>query len=120
MKFLTQEEGEFTADESRMAQVVENFCTNAVKYTPQGGWIRVRIQKDGPEVTFTMENASLPMSKEELSKVWDPFYRTEDAQTEEGTGLGLAIVKSIVELHGGKCFARNLDQGVSFGFRIPQ
>lgn len=120
VKFLTQEEGEFTADESRMAQVVENFCTNAVKYTPQGGWIRVRIQKDGPEVTFTMENASLPMSKEELSKVWDPFYRTEDAQTEEGTGLGLAIVKSIVELHGGKCFARNLDQGVSFGFRIPQ
>lgn len=117
--FLTQEEGFLTADESRMAQVVENFCTNGVKYTPQGGWIKVGIQKDGAEVIFTVENASLPLSHEELSKVWDPFYRTEDAQTEEGTGLGLAIVKSIVELHGGKCFAKNTKQGVAFGFEIP-
>ncbi|CCX37038.1 integral membrane sensor signal transduction histidine kinase [Clostridium sp. CAG:1013] len=117
--FLTQEEGFLTADESRMAQVVENFCTNGVKYTPQGGWIKVGIQKDGAEVIFTVENASLPLSHEELSKVWDPFYRTEDAQTEEGTGLGLAIVKSIVELHGGRCFAKNTKQGVAFGFEIP-
>ncbi len=117
--FLTQEEGFLTADESRMAQVVENFCTNGVKYTPQGGWIKVGIQKDGAEVIFTVENASLPLSHEELSKVWDPFYRTKDAQTEEGTGLGLAIVKSIVELHGGKCFAKNTKQGVAFGFEIP-
>ena len=119
VEFLTQEEGSLTADESRMAQVVENFCTNGVKYTPQGGWIKVGIQKDGAEVIFTVENASLPLSHEELSKVWDPFYRTEDAQTEEGTGLGLAIVKSIVELHGGKCFAKNTKQGVAFGFEIP-
>ena len=117
--FLTQEEGFLTADESRMAQVVENFCTNGVKYTPQGGWIKVGIQKDGAKVIFTVENASLPLSHEELSKVWDPFYRTEDAQTEEGTGLGLAIVKSIVELHGGRCFAKNTKQGVAFGFEIP-
>lgn len=119
VEFLTQEEGFLTADESRMAQVVENFCTNGVKYTPQGGWIKVGIQKDGAKVIFTVENASLPLSHEELSKVWDPFYRTEDAQTEEGTGLGLAIVKSIVELHGGRCFAKNTKQGVAFGFEIP-
>lgn len=117
--FLTQEEGFLTADESRMAQVVENFCTNGVKYSPQGGWIKVGIQKDGAKVILTVENASLPLSHEELSKVWDPFYRTEDAQTEEGTGLGLAIVKSIVELHGGRCFAKNTKQGVAFGFEIP-
>lgn len=119
VEFVTQEEGILTADESRMAQVVENFCTNGVKYTPQGGWIKVGIQKDGTQVVFTMENASQPLSHEELSKVWDPFYRTEDAQTEEGTGLGLAIVKSIVELHGGRCFAKNTKQGVAFGFEIP-
>lgn len=119
VEFVTQEEGILTADESRMAQVVENFCTNGVKYTPQGGWIKVAIQKDGTQVVFTMENASQPLSHEELSKVWDPFYRTEDAQTEEGTGLGLAIVKSIMELHGGRCFAKNTKQGVAFGFEIP-
>ncbi len=119
VEFVTQEEGILTADESRMAQVVENFCTNGVKYTPPGGWIKVGIQKDGTQVVFTMENASQPLSHEELSKVWDPFYRTEDAQTEEGTGLGLAIVKSIVELHGGRCFAKNTKQGVAFGFEIP-
>lgn len=120
VEFLTQEEGLITADESRMAQVMENFFTNAVKYTPKGGWIQVELERGRREITFTLKNQSQPLAQEELSKVWDPFYRAKDAQTEEGTGLGLAIVKTIIELHGGDCFAINIDQGVCFGFRIPR
>lgn len=120
VKFLTQEEGLITADESRMAQVMENFFTNAVKYTPKGGWIQVELERGRREITFTLKNQSQPLSQEELRQVWDPFYRAKDAQMEEGTGLGLAIVKTIIELHGGDCFAWNIDQGVSFGFKIPQ
>ena len=120
VEFLTQEEGLITADESRMAQVMENFFTNAVKYTPKGGWIQVELGRGRREITFTLKNQSQPLSQEELRQVWDPFFRAKDAQMEEGTGLGLAIVKTIIELHGGDCFAINIDQGVSFGFRIPQ
>lgn len=120
VEFLTQEEGLITADESRMAQVMENFFTNAVKYTPKGGWIQVELEKGRWEITFTLKNQSQPLSQEELRQVWDPFFRAKDAQMEEGTGLGLAIVKTIIELHGGDCFAINIDQGVSFGFKIPQ
>ena len=119
VEFLTCEEIVITADESRMAQVLENFATNAVKYTSPGGWIRVRIQKESAEVAFTLENESKPLSQEAQNKVWDLFYRTEDAQTEEGTGMGLAIVRSIIELHGGRCFVRNIQQGVAFGFVMP-
>lgn len=120
VEFLTQEEGLITADDSRMAQVMENFFTNAVKYTPKGGWIQVELERGRREITFTLKNQSQPLSQEELRQVWDPFFRAKDAQMEEGTGLGLAIVKTIIELHGGDCFVINIDQGVSFGFRIPQ
>ena len=120
VEFLTQEEGLITAYDSRMAQVMENFFTNAVKYTPKGGWIQVELERGRREITFTLKNQSQPLSQEELRQVWDPFFRAKDAQMEEGTGLGLAIVKTIIELHGGDCFVINIDQGVSFGFKIPQ
>lgn len=119
VEFFTREEVFLTADESRMAQALENLATNAVKYTPPGGWIRVQVQKGESEVTFALENESPPLSQEAINKVWEPFYRTEATQEEEGTGLGLAIVKNVIELHGGTCFVRNIHQGVAFGFTIP-
>ena len=64
------------------------------------------------------ENDSKPFSAYELEKVWESFYRADNARTGEGTGLGLAIVKSVVELHGGKCFVRNTKAGVEFGFGV--
>ena len=120
VEFLAQEEGLLTADESRMAQVLENLFTNAVKYTPKGGWIQVEVEKAGRETVFSLKNQSNPLSQEELRQVWDPFYRAKDAQTEEGTGLGLAIVKTIIELHGGRCMVENVQNGVVFGFALPR
>ena len=107
-----------TADESRIAQVVENFATNAIKYAPTGGHISVTIQTDHSSTSFHIENDSEPLSSEALSKVWDTFYRTDEARSGGGTGLGLAIAKSIVDLHGGKCSVRNTKSGVEFGFTI--
>ncbi len=112
------EQSTIVADENRIAQVVENFATNAVKYTPAGGCVTVRIQNNRGKTTFSIENDSKPLSAEALAKVWDTFYRADESRSGGGTGLGLAIAKNIVELHGGKCSVRNTKAGVEFSFSI--
>lgn len=116
--FHFPEDFTITADESRIAQVIENFATNAIKYTPIGGHIIARIEHRRTEAAFSIENESAPLSNEALNKVWDTFYRADEARSGGGTGLGLAIAKSIVELHGGKCSVRNTKTGVEFGFTV--
>lgn len=112
--------GEIRADEGRMEQVIRNLASNAVRYTPEGGHIRVRTEKKGNTVSFFMENDAAPFSEETLTKVWETFYRADRARNGKGTGLGLAIVKNIIKLHGGSCSVRNTETGVEFSFRIPQ
>ncbi len=109
-----------TVDESRITQVIENFATNAVKYTPVGGKIRVRIQNSRGKISFSVENQCSPLPQEVLDKVWDTFYRAEESRPEGGTGLGLAIARSIIQLHGGTCSAENTDMGVLFRFTLTQ
>lgn len=118
IEFAVPEDLTMTADENRIGQVVENFATNAVKYTPHGGHIRVFLRQERSRTTFTVENDSAPLSEEALGRVWDSFYRADEARDRSGTGLGLAIAKNIVELHGGKCSVRNTKTGVEFGFTI--
>lgn len=116
-----------TADEGRITQAVTNLVSNAVKYTPIGGEITVKIFVKDRAVHFYISNTANPLSDEALEKVWDSFYRADPSRTEPGTGLGLALVKSIIQLHGGQCFVRNTsvryenstETGVEFGFTIP-
>lgn len=116
--FSLPEEFPVTADESRISQVIENFATNAVKYTPVGGSITVTIRRWQGRTSLFVENESSPLSPEALDKVWDTFYRADESRSGEGTGLGLAIAKSIIELHGGSCGVRNTAHGVEFSFTI--
>ncbi|MCL2201344.1 MAG: HAMP domain-containing histidine kinase [Oscillospiraceae bacterium] len=105
-----------SGDEARMSQVISNFAANAIKYTPSGGHITVRAYQNRWGTSFFVENDSEPFTNPELTKIWEPFYRANNARTNEGTGLGLAIAKSIIELHGGKSQVRNTKTGVEFGF----
>ncbi len=107
-----------TADEGRMAQVVENFVSNAIRYTPAGGKVEAKISAEGDKTRFSIANDCAPLSAEALRKVWESFYRADESRTGEGTGLGLAIARSIVELHGGSCHVRNTRDGVEFEFTI--
>lgn len=107
-----------SADEARISQVIENFVSNAIKYTPINGNIYVRIFAERSGTTFSIENDCEPLSCDALSKVWDTFYRTNEARSGGGTGLGLAIARSIIELHGGKCSAHNTKTGVEFRFTV--
>lgn len=108
-----------TADPVRIQQVITNFATNAIKYTPHGGSIRVNTFCDQGQAHFRIGNDCTPLSQEQLDRVWDSFYRADDARSGEGTGLGLAIAKSIITLHGGSCAAEKTKTGVEFRFQIP-
>ncbi|MBE6992212.1 MAG: HAMP domain-containing histidine kinase [Ruminococcaceae bacterium] len=107
------------ADKKRIEQVITNFATNAVKYTPHGGFVNVRLRQRYASVVLAVENQSEPIDPEKLEKIWETFYRVDEArQRENGTGLGLAIAKSIIELHGGTVKAVNTTKGVEFSFEI--
>jgi signal transduction histidine kinase len=96
-----------TADESRMAQVVTNLMTNAVRYTPEGGSIWLRVFADAKDATFQIENEGTHLPEEIREKIFETFYRADDSRTGKGTGLGLPIAKSIVELHRGTIKVQN-------------
>lgn len=108
------------ADEQRIAQVIENLASNAVKYTPEGGSVSVKLADEGASCTLTVANDGPRLTDEQLDNVWEPFYRVDESRTEPGTGLGLAISRSIISLHGGKCFAANTPAGVRFGFTLTK
>ena len=108
-----------TADEARLGQVITNFAANAVKYTPAGGSIHIRMERSGGKQWFLMENTSAPLADEVLENIWDSFYQADNARRDSGVGLGLAIARSIIGLHGGQRIARNTTDGVEFGFMLP-
>lgn len=112
------EQSDVVADEARIAQVMENFATNALKYTPPGGNIHASITLIQGMTRFSLTNTSPPLSSEALAHVFDSFYRADDARAGHSTGLGLAISRQIVELHGGSCRAENVPGGVRFSFQL--
>ena len=112
-----------TADESRLAQVVTNLFTNAIRYTPEGGVIHLRVFSDAKDATFQIENEAEHLPAEVLEKIFDSFYRVDDSRTAKGTGLGLPIARSILQLHRGSIQAMNTyvnrKSCIQFSFTIP-
>jgi signal transduction histidine kinase/DNA-binding response OmpR family regulator len=91
------------ADPGRVRQIVANLLTNAHLYTPEGGDIRVAVEPDRAWVQIAVEDSGVGMTREELERVFDRFYRAGNRSgSNPGTGLGLSIVKSLVDLHGGR------------------
>ncbi len=125
--YCLAEEITLLADEGRMEQVLTNLIGNAIKYSPPGGTVRIKVFRDGGSARFKVQNPAPHLSDEALEKVWDSFYRADPARSEPGTGLGLALVKALVELHRGKCAVRNvqsepdevLPTSVEFSVSLP-
>jgi two-component system sensor histidine kinase CiaH len=92
------------ADEERLHQLLITLLDNAIKYTPEGGLVRVICRKLAHSVHLEVEDTGIGIAPENLPHIFDRFYRGDKARTrqEGGTGLGLAIAKWIVERHGGK------------------
>ena len=117
--FAIGEVSHLTADEGRLTQVITNLISNAIKYSPVGGQVVLKVFRRNGFVHFNIENEGQPLPEEALEKVWESFYRTEQSRTSEGTGLGLSICKAIIELHRGTCRVKNTSTGVEFGFVLP-
>lgn len=111
-------------DERRLQSAIGNLVSNAVKYSPKGGLVRVSIDTGNNAATLRVEDHGVGIPPEHLTRLFQRFYRVRTAETRriEGSGLGLAIVKEIVEKHGGNVFVEStLGQGSTFGFslRLP-
>lgn len=109
------------ADAQMMEQVVSNYLSNAIRYTPDGGKIRMYTTQEPPDkVIFSIENEGENIASEALPFLFDQFYRTDKARSREsgGTGVGLSIVRAITDLHGGSCGVENIPGGVRFWFIV--
>jgi len=101
------------ADKLRIVELFNNLITNAVKYTPDtGGKIIIDAKDENSLVQISIEDTGIGMTEEQISKVFDEFYKVDTLKNEmDSTGLGLSICKHIVEKHGGKIWADSLGTG---------
>jgi signal transduction histidine kinase len=107
-------------DERRLEHVVSNLLTNAIKFTPEGGSIRVDVANRGSDVVVAIQDSGVGIPQEELPRVFSRFYRGRDAAKVPGSGLGLSIVRAIVQQHGGEVsIASEVDAGTTVKVLLP-
>lgn len=110
-------------DEDRMGQVLMNVIGNALRYTPEGGRVRVRGAQQGRTVVIEVEDTGIGIAPEHLPHLFERFYRADGSRSRAagGTGIGLTIAKGLVELQGGTITARSegLGKGSTFTIRLP-
>lgn len=109
-------------DQDRMTQVIDNLLNNALKYSPDGGQITIRIEDNLQSVVFSVIDQGLGISQADQEHLFERFYRVDKARSraQGGSGLGLAISKEVIELHGGKVWVNSVEgQGSQFSFELP-
>ncbi len=114
---------EIAIDVLKITQVLDNLLDNAVKYTPAGSRIDVRIRPLATEIEVCVRDNGPGIPAAALPRVFERFYRVDKGRSREegGTGLGLSIVKHIVQLHGGRAWVESeLGQGAAFFFVLPR
>jgi signal transduction histidine kinase len=109
-------------DKDRMVQVFSNLVDNAIRITPPGGQVILATRLFDHQIEFTVRDTGHGISPEDLDKIFDRLYRTDQSRKRDqgGSGLGLAIAKSIVEQHGGKVWAESkLGEGTTMHVLLP-
>ncbi len=109
-------------DTDRMIQVVDNIMNNAIKYSPDGGMITVRLVETHNNIILSVTDQGLGIPKNDLTKIFDRFYRVDKARARQqgGTGLGLAISRDVLKAHGGTIWAESRENvGSTFFISLP-
>ncbi|HEY6567970.1 MAG TPA: ATP-binding protein [Actinomycetota bacterium] len=110
------------ADRERVHQVLFNLVDNAMRFTPDGGRVRIEAHRENGSVLISVSDSGVGISEEDLPRLFERFYRVDQSRSREdgGTGIGLAIARSVVEAHGGTISAASeLGEGSVFTFDLP-
>jgi CheY-like chemotaxis protein/anti-sigma regulatory factor (Ser/Thr protein kinase) len=109
-----------SGDPERLQQVVWNLVSNAVKFTPRGGRVAVRVTRTGHEVRLAVSDSGAGIERASLPRLFERFWQSDSSttRTHGGLGLGLAVVRHLVELHGGTVHAESEGEGRGATFTI--
>ncbi|MCK9379113.1 MAG: HAMP domain-containing histidine kinase [Candidatus Moranbacteria bacterium] len=113
---------EIVADKRRIKVAIDNLISNAIKYTADGGYVEVKLEKDGDKINFCVKDNGIGIPEKQQDKVFEKFFRSDNSAKYkiEGTGLGLYIVKNYIEQSGGKIWFKSIENvGSSFCFSLP-
>jgi two-component system phosphate regulon sensor histidine kinase PhoR len=107
------------ADAERIQQVVTNLVHNAIKFTPARGEVTISAAANGDEVIVSVHDTGVGIPADDLPRIFERFYKADQARSSGGTGLGLAIAKHIVQGHGGRIWAESVEgRGSTFYFSL--
>jgi signal transduction histidine kinase len=110
-------------DQDRIIQVLTNLVGNALQYTPSGGKVSLQVRRELSEVLFSIKDSGIGISAEQLTFIFNRFYRTDKsrARASGGSGIGLTIAKALVQAHHGRIWAKSEGEGKgsTFSFLIP-
>ena len=112
---------EVDGDRLMLRRAVGNLLSNAIRHTPEDGFINIALENDGEKVSIRIENSGETIPSEHLPRLFDRFYRVDSSRqrTGEGSGLGLAITKSIALAHNGSVSVCSMDGVTSFSLGLP-
>ncbi|MEI7832648.1 MAG: ATP-binding protein [bacterium] len=111
------------ADQDKLDQILTNLISNSIKYSPNGGEIKVAVTDEPEKIVFAISDHGMGIPEENIDKVFQRFYRVAsgDAQSVGGTGIGLFLVKSLVQAHGGDIWVDSTyGKGSTFYFTLPK
>ena len=120
---IQTQETRIEADQPRISQIIGNILDNAVKYSPQGGQITIRLEKQNNDYLVSIIDQGIGISPEYLDHIFERFYRVHKPSSRyySGIGLGLYVTKEIVEKHGGRIWVtNNQGLGCTFFFTLPR
>ena len=114
--------GEYTihASEELMKQVWINLLDNAVKFTPEGHTIQVRITEEETAIAVEVRNTGSQIPEESQKKIFQKFYQADESHASQGNGIGLAIVKRVTQLHGGRVSVESAEDVTAFRVELPK
>ena len=117
---ISFDEYEVAANEELLKEVWINLIDNAIKFSPRGGTLGIKIDSTDEDIAVSISNSSADIPDSEKEAIFNKFYKLDKAHSSEGNGIGLAIVKKIVELHKGSIDVSSIDEVVTFTVYLPK